>query len=373
MLSTNSRSNKLPPVPASMAADLRWLQNKWTRVRRDTTQIKGRERFLRRAHKCYETGMPLELLARYIGCSAAFLSTSFRELKLGIRLCSTRTPFAAPPKRQYTGANDYFSKIDSEGKAYFLGLLFADGNVVVKRGRAQGVRLRIKAADRELLVQIREHIGSDAIIRDAISNNTRQVHLCLWSCRMGDDLLRHGVEPWRAQLNTKPPELASHLVSSFWRGVFDGDGHIQRSTITKFALGGWEIGLCGNLSTVTAFTCFVNAETGLRKPSIHKNGYSKYCWKVSFSGPSALIVANLLYPEDSSTLGLGRKRRPAQLLSTYFKLCIRWGLTVAERGDGLRFTNTHPSKMPLGVAALVRQLGRELERGGYRHTASPKL
>lgn len=368
---TKITRKKLTPMPTDMAADLLWLQSKWSEIRRETAQTKERKKFILKAHECYELGLPLELLAKSIGCSPAFLSTKFREQKLEVRLCSTRTTFAAPPKRKYTGANDYFREIKKEGQAYFLGVLFADGNVVVKHGRAQGARLRIKAADRELLVQLRDHIGSDAPIRDAVSNNTQQVHLCLWSREMGEDLLRHGVMPRRADLNTPPPELPAHLIRAFWRGVVDGDGHIQRSAHTNFALGGWEIGLCGNLATVTAFSCFVNAETGLRKPSIHENGYSEKCFKVSFSGPSALVVAGLLYGD--SNLGLGRKRRPAQLLSTYFKLCICAGLTVAERGDGFRFTNTHPSKIPLAVSALVGQLGRELERGGRLHVGSPKL
>ena len=55
--------------------------------------------------------------------------------------------------RKYTVNHDYFEKIDTKDKAYFLGFMFADGNNFLK-----GIRLEIHSKDVEILNLFKKYI-----------------------------------------------------------------------------------------------------------------------------------------------------------------------------------------------------------------------
>lgn len=123
---------------------------------------------------------------------------------------------------------DYFSVIDTEAKAYYLGLLLTDGNVhQAKRNTEQYViQIDLKADDREIIEKFKAEIHSSNQIRMYQKNKRNECLFGVCSTKMAYDLMDKGVFPnktFEAELNYNiPPELFRHYI----RGIFDGDGTV---------------------------------------------------------------------------------------------------------------------------------------------------
>lgn len=115
---------------------------------------------------------------------------------------------------------NFFEKIDTEEKAYWLGFLFADGNVFIKRATHR-VSINIQKQDVIHLSKWHKSIGSCQNITSC-GDMVRSIH---HSQKMCDDLIQLGCVP-RKSLTLKFPDLDSSLVKHFVRGYFDGDGCI---------------------------------------------------------------------------------------------------------------------------------------------------
>lgn len=120
---------------------------------------------------------------------------------------------------------NYFEKIDTFDKAYFLGLLYADGNVYLKRNRVQ---INLATEDSYILSLFSKYINSTAkLYKD--NNNYK---LILDSKIITNDLIKLGCIPSKSLILKFPTEqqVPKEYMSHFIRGYFDGDGCIS---ITK--------------------------------------------------------------------------------------------------------------------------------------------
>jgi hypothetical protein len=118
--------------------------------------------------------------------------------------------------------DDYFETIDTEDKAYFLGLLFADGNVYSARNRVQITLANEDAYILQAFADCIGYTGKMYIDREKYSK------LILPSKKMCADLTRLGCTPNKSLTLQFPTELPNELMHHFIRGYFDGDGHISR-------------------------------------------------------------------------------------------------------------------------------------------------
>lgn len=122
---------------------------------------------------------------------------------------------------------DFFENIDSEEKAYILGLLSADG-YVDRTGK--WVAIALQERDEHILVDLKRAINSSAPIRcktsvGGFAGSKPQKVLTLSSRKLVVDLARFGVVPRKSYTITYPvidPNLDRHFI----RGIVDGDGHI---------------------------------------------------------------------------------------------------------------------------------------------------
>lgn len=67
------------------------------------------------------------------------------------------------PKNKLSSPNlkeDYFDLIDTEEKAYFLGLLMTDGNVFEQKKRSKMISLTLKKEDAYMVQAFRDAVGS---------------------------------------------------------------------------------------------------------------------------------------------------------------------------------------------------------------------
>lgn len=134
-------------------------------------------------------------------------------------------------KRLYTLNENYFENINSQDKAYFLGLIVADGNISIASGNRQPV-LRIGLIDKEPLETFAKYLETNRPIytidnskyKNKYSQKTSYV-IQITSKKICDDLAKLGVHP-RKIFNENIPNIPDHLFHHFVRGFFDGDGSV---------------------------------------------------------------------------------------------------------------------------------------------------
>lgn len=167
-----------------------------------------------------------------------------------------------PPRRKEVN-HDFFEVIDCERKAYWLGMMTADG-CVCPQPYTTKITLALATQDADHVRQFREDIGAEhkLSVRPAgvfATKLPRQrrigcqglVACCFSSVKMAADLARHGVTP-RKSLTARPWQGPPELMRHFWRGVIDGDGCIS-SRYGKDRNGTWVISLVGSRPVVEAF------------------------------------------------------------------------------------------------------------------------
>lgn len=122
---------------------------------------------------------------------------------------------------------DYFENIDTTTKAYWLGVLYSDGNVT--RNHRQ-IRIEVSKRDIWLL----EKIKTDLNIGSAISSTKKGKLLCLYISRkrMVEDLIGVGCIPCKSKVIELPILSNRSLYLAFLLGFYDGDGTQNSTRIT---------------------------------------------------------------------------------------------------------------------------------------------
>lgn len=117
---------------------------------------------------------------------------------------------------------NYFENIDSSDKAYFLGLLYADGNVYLARNRVQ---ITLKNEDVYILHKFSEKIDSSAKL---YIDREKYSKLIVDSKKMCSDLIKLGCFPNKSFTIRFPTDeqVPKEFIHHFIRGIFDGDGCI---------------------------------------------------------------------------------------------------------------------------------------------------
>ena len=137
-------------------------------------------------------------------------------------------------KNRYRLNDRYFKNIDNEHKAYWLGLLYADG--YVGNEKFNNIVISLTISDMYILEEFAKDIEFTGDIRidengGGFSNGTPKAVLNFSSIEMAKDLRRIGLYPGKSQTMTSIPDLPEELIPHFIRGYFDGDGSIHT---TKF-------------------------------------------------------------------------------------------------------------------------------------------
>lgn len=132
--------------------------------------------------------------------------------------------------RKYTLNENYFNKVDTEDKAYFLGLLYADGCTLSNR---KIVKITLIEPDIEILEKFNSCIHSNrplAVYQPKNKNSYKNYTLNISSSKIYNDVIKLGCHPQKTfTLKFPTPEqVPSHLTHHFVRGYFDGDGSIYK-------------------------------------------------------------------------------------------------------------------------------------------------
>lgn len=130
--------------------------------------------------------------------------------------------------RKYKHQYDFFKKINTEEKAYWLGFMFADGYIVDYSNRYGEDKFGITLHSKDIatLEQFKKSIKSTNPITD-VSSNGRTLHRILMSSQETvNDLISHGCVKQKSLILQPPVGVPEKLINHFIRGFFDGDGSI---------------------------------------------------------------------------------------------------------------------------------------------------
>ncbi len=190
------------------------LRNQLIRTSQQTIQIILQD---------YANGISSEIIAKKLNINGSTVCRILKRNGIAIRP-------ATQNKRKYTIVQDFFSVIDTEAKAYFLGLMYADGSL--SQG-GSGIKITLQEIDKDILevfsniiygfVKLRRtprELEDGRIVYDRTFN--------IYCERMHQDLCKLGCPPAKTfDIRLPTSEMVpTHLMPHFVRGYFDGDGCI---------------------------------------------------------------------------------------------------------------------------------------------------
>lgn len=149
-------------------------------------------------------------------------------------------PYTPGTVRRHNIDENFFNKIDSEEKAYWLGFIMADGCITTSSKTSPYTRLCIvlKKDDINHLEKFKAAIKYTGAIKektiyDKRGFSTTNCTLRVSSKKLCADLQSHGVVP-RKTGREIIPDMKTKYVRHFVRGFFDGDGSAVVSQNKKF-------------------------------------------------------------------------------------------------------------------------------------------
>lgn len=219
---------------------------------------------------------------------------------------------ACEARIHYTCDRQFFKTIDTPAKAYWLGFIYADGNVYDKDNGASVFQIALAEVDRTHVESLRTSLKAE----HPLYSDRGCARLMISSQELTDDLKRQGVTPRKSLTVTYPLEkqVPLSLQSHFIRGYFDGDG-----TITGAMCPGtdWSCQIIGTEPFLEGIRERL-VEAGLRRTNLtqeKRSGggkiftlcYGGYVPHGVTSSTVALQLHTYLY-RDADNLQLSRKR-----------------------------------------------------------------
>lgn len=181
-----------------------------------------------------------EILKLYLeGLTIEKIQTIYQHLKKDqINYFLRKEKVTRKNGKQVTLNHDYFENIDTESKAYFLGLLMADGSLQKVKNSINSysyhIGIALNTEDEKVIDIFRKEVETDLKIRryNRKYENRKsrwESKLELRSEKMFNDLSRLGKKPMKLETCLEVPKLKEELIWHFIRGYFDGDGTIYRA------------------------------------------------------------------------------------------------------------------------------------------------
>lgn len=122
----------------------------------------------------------------------------------------------------------YFDKIDSHEKAYFLGLIAADG--CIYKGDSDNsyvFQINLSQKDRDILFEMQKAFDTDYPVIDFVdAANKYLTKLKISNTKFCKNLMKHGIRPHKTESYDFPEFISEEFINSYLRGFFDGDGNI---------------------------------------------------------------------------------------------------------------------------------------------------
>ena len=189
-----------------------------------------------------------------------------------------------PHNKQFIKSN-IFSIINTEEKAYWLGFLYADGNLSKSKNF---ISLELSIKDKKHLEKFRLFIGKELPLR----NDSYRCRCVFQDKLMYEDLIKLGCVPNKSLILTYPfyTQVPKNLMKHFIRGYFDGDGSVYISNNNI------HISVIGTDNFLNSMVQEIN----LPKRKLYKNSKNNNsnCYFFSYSGTNAKKFLDYLYTDS---------------------------------------------------------------------------
>jgi len=194
--------------------------------------------------------------------------------------------------RKYSLDQNYFEKIDSQEKAYFLGFLYADGYVTKEKSI---IRLNLQKRDKEILERFKILLKTKNPLYKTHEGKT--LILSIWSKKIKQDLIDKGCMPQKTFKLTFPHWLNEDLKKHFIRGFVDGDGSVFLSSVHKQKI--LNVSIVGRENFLKSILKISKIKGHIRKYTYHK------IYHLGFHCSFAVVFCNWIYKD--ATIYLKRK------------------------------------------------------------------
>lgn len=193
-----------------------------------------------------------EIIKRYsAGESSEKIAEDFLVVGSSVARCLDRNGIKIRPseenKRKYWINKDFFKNINTEEKAYFLGILYADG-CTYSKGE---IKIGLKIYDYEIVYKLSLLIYGENRVT-LVGGDINTAKLTFYSQEIVNDLKNLGCAPNKT-FDIRLPSLDTALMPHFIRGYFDGDGCVssgKEGTRTTFDI-------TSNLNFIKDLNCFL--------------------------------------------------------------------------------------------------------------------
>lgn len=200
---------------------------------------------------------------------------------------------------------NYFNQIDNVEKAYYLGFIAGDGNIIDNQ-----IRIRIIKDDEEILNNFKKQINyrkPNKYVK--MKNGREQVHLEFRSVQMCKDLSKYGIVPNKS-MKIQLPSLPDDLMHAYLLGLFDADGSVFYTkfnrTGRKQSVERYGFSITTNTLLADQIRDYLKNKVGINlSVSRKKNNKNLSIAQVSRNN-DIILLAKFLY--KSPYLGLNRKK-----------------------------------------------------------------
>lgn len=262
----------------------------WVRGSRNLTDAEEAE-----VTKIYKAGFSAKAIARayHLPSKQSIIGALKRQ---GV---TQRSP--AERNRLYKLDPHKFDVINHEHKAYWLGFLYADGNV----NREKTLNLGLKIVDIEHLEKFRDFLESESPVRTfqqkCAGKYYPQARVSFTDRHLAARLMSLGIVKGRPDFHPAIVSMPDALHSHFLRGFWDGDGGASKNPNSG-------INFCGREDFLVWIRAYMSEHAGTNpnlKVSKHKTANLYY---LAYSGRiQALNAFNVLF--QNATVWLERKRK----------------------------------------------------------------
>lgn len=242
--------------------------------------------------RLYNSGMDIVDISSKYNIDQKFLSYIIDDYGIKIRQYGSK----------YNDNIESFSTVNDELSAYWLGFLYADGNVIQNKDKwVYSVSLALSYKDVGHLTKFRDWISPGRPIRVYdVSLNGKLYKSCrvtISSKEIANNLVLLGCTPRKSFTLKFPTEdqLPREYVSHFMRGYFDGDGSVMLTGQVKW---------CGTLEFLTSYMNIL-CSTGVTPVKIIRDS-NHYQFTKNHRKQFPLIY-KFLY--NNSTIYLERKKK----------------------------------------------------------------
>ncbi len=174
--------------------------------------------------ECYNSGGTIQSISKSLRKGSLAISNILKERGVVLR----KRGINLTQYQKYTCNETYFKIIDSEDKAYFLGLIYADGHI---QSSKQTFTIKLAEQDKYILELLKSYLNSNSPIKKVLIDvGQDQFKLSIYNRTFIDNLENCGIQDNKTYNCIFPDCIPDHLMNHFIRGYFDGDGCI---TITQ--------------------------------------------------------------------------------------------------------------------------------------------